>query len=104
LFYPSLPVRAQHSIPTRRSSDLIAVGDDGAERRTLRPHLLDDAAIGNLSDVPHVEDALVPAFGHSNVETGHVLMRGLRLAAEEKIGRAHVLTPVTVRSRMPSSA
>src|SRR5207248_11222102 len=79
-----LPNLYLHSFPTRRSSDLITECIQGSGRmRRL-----------------HCEYFRLP----TQVRARRSIVNDIPNEQLPKIGRAHVLTPVTVRSRMPSSA
>src|SRR5262249_61563060 len=83
-FYSSGAPRDLHSFPTRRSSDL---SRGGSVRWTSRP------SAGQRG-------------GHARRVKRHAarLASTRRAGPHREIGRAHVCTPVTDQSRMPSSA
>src|SRR6266478_9773989 len=70
------------------------------------------AALGDAADEHAIARAVAAAasLGLAFVKVGfagvtrEARARRLAVAAQREIGRAHVLTPVTVKSRMPSSA
>src|SRR5206468_11661220 len=96
------PLPVLHAFPTRRSSDLdgllwIAMACvEGTDLKTL---IADEGPLPvrrALSIVGQIASALDAAHARGLVH------RDVKPA--NKIGRAHVCTPVTIRSRMPSSA
>src|SRR5439155_26217875 len=98
LFNYLLPTPDLHPFPTRRSSDL-AIDSTAGATHTVEPVIVPDT--GSL-----------PAVGHSRLRIASYApgappidaWRTQPGAVGLEIGRAHVLTPVTWPSRMPSSA
>src|SRR5699024_12642671 len=92
----------RHSFPTRRSSDLSLTVDE------VEDILLDTAKPKTDDEYPDSPNngygyGLVDGYGAvQSVIHGFGTVTGT--VTESEIGRAHVLTPVTFRSRMPSSA
>src|SRR5205823_12680466 len=93
-----------HPFPTRRSSDLYAVDVLRVRHIIVCGHYgcggvkaaLEGASYGLIDNwLRHVQDV---AAKHS------AALDAAADAAAREIGRAHVLTPVTSLSRMPSSA
>src|SRR5699024_12368967 len=88
-----------HCVPTRRSSDLVAINGPAE----VVDHVKEQSFGGSwIIKLPEDAGTTIVArtgnstsFSATNVSSGTV---------KDEIGRAHVCTPVTFRSRMPSSA
>src|SRR5207248_10353507 len=98
-------IRNVHSSPTRRSSDL--VGERFASARFLsRRHVgtgvcrSTDRARRSQVEAP-VSTLPLEADVRVDVTSIEKNLAELWRSSKEEIGRAHVRTPVTVRSRMP---
>src|SRR5207253_10570654 len=97
-FSSSASLPALRSFPARRSSDL---GDLWACWRGWTGDLW-ECWPGLAGELLITAPRVVPGTGEPAIlEPGYVLVTDGRVA---EIGRAHVLTPVTWPSRMPSSA
>src|SRR5207249_9831839 len=87
-----LQIPKKPALPTQRSSELLKYGATKEEiSETIAITMgVSTASIVDLTDVA-AREMQIRHFDGSR-------------APQEQIGRAHVLTPVTFRSRMPSSA
>src|SRR5207247_9513276 len=96
-FHNFRPYSTLHSFPTRRSSDLIDGSLRGKSNGAGQTYRTDSQLSARLSQVTHT---LLPnATDKRNVDKTNRIC-----GFPFKIGRAHVRTPVTSGSRMPSSA